>query len=101
MNQTMRSGELIEYKMRNIFVEKSYAKCGGETIPRLFSEKSKFSIYPDQWCKVLYNDFLLYANLRAIEIVKPSCRPLAFILYKAFLKSKKKSGTSLLNLFSA
>ena len=44
----MRFGELIEYKMRNIFVEKSYAKCGGETIPRLFSEKSKFSIYADQ-----------------------------------------------------
>ena len=40
-NQTMKFGELIEYDMRNIFLEKSYAKRGGETIPRLFSKKPK------------------------------------------------------------
>ena len=34
--------------MRKIFLEKSYRKCGGETSPRLFSEKSKLSISPDQ-----------------------------------------------------
>ena len=27
--------------MRNIFLVKSYAKCGGETIPRPFSKKIK------------------------------------------------------------
>ena len=27
--------------MRNIFLEKSYTKCGGETIPRSFFEKQK------------------------------------------------------------
>ena len=32
---------LREYNIRNIFVEKSYAKCGRETIPRPFSEKIK------------------------------------------------------------
>ena len=30
--QTMKFGQLIEYKMRNIFLEKSYTKYGGETI---------------------------------------------------------------------
>ena len=30
-NQTMTFGQLIQYKMRNIFLEKSYPKCGGET----------------------------------------------------------------------
>ena len=29
----MKFGQLIAYNMRNIFVEKSYTKCGGETIP--------------------------------------------------------------------
>ena len=29
----MKFGQLIEYNMWNIFVEKSYTKCGGETIP--------------------------------------------------------------------
>ena len=28
-----------EYNMRNIFPEKSYTKCGEETIPRPFSKK--------------------------------------------------------------
>ena len=39
MNHTMKFGQLIEYNMRNIFLEKSYTKCGGETIPRSFSKK--------------------------------------------------------------
>ena len=67
-NQTMKFGQLIEYNMRNIFVEKSYTKCGGETIPRPLSKKSKFSISLAQYCKVFNNLFLLYANLRAIDI---------------------------------
>ena len=32
-NQAMKFGQLIEYNTRNIFIEKSYAKCAGETIP--------------------------------------------------------------------
>ena len=34
--------------MRDIFDEKPYTKCGGETIPRPFSKKLKFSISLDQ-----------------------------------------------------
>ena len=30
-NQKMKFGQVIEYKMRTIFPEKLYAKCGGET----------------------------------------------------------------------
>ena len=30
-NETMKFGQLIEYNMRNIFLQKSYTKCGGET----------------------------------------------------------------------
>ena len=47
-NQTMKCGQLIEYNMRNIFLKKSYTKCGGETSPRPFSEKLKLSISLDQ-----------------------------------------------------
>ena len=32
-NQTMTFGQLIEYNLRNIFVENSYTKCAAETIP--------------------------------------------------------------------
>ena len=64
----MTFGQLIEYNMRIIFLEKPFSKCGGETIPRSFSKKSKLSISLDQWSEVLYRLFLLYANLRDIEI---------------------------------
>ena len=33
-NQAMKFGQLVKYNMRNIFLEKSYTKCGGETIAR-------------------------------------------------------------------
>ena len=41
-------GQLIEYKMTNIFIEKSYTKCGGETIPRPFYKKPQLSLSLDQ-----------------------------------------------------
>ena len=47
-NQTMKFGQLIEYNMRNIILEKLCAKCGGETSPRPFSGKLKLSISVDQ-----------------------------------------------------
>ena len=46
--QTMKLGQVVEYKMRNIFLEESYTKCGGETILTLFSRKSNLSISLDQ-----------------------------------------------------
>ena len=62
----MKLDQLIEYNMRNIFHEKSYTKCGRETIPRPFSKESKLCIYLDQCSKVLYILFL-FAKLRTIE----------------------------------
>ena len=44
----MKFGQLIEYNLRNISVEKSYTKYAGETIPRPLSKKSKLSISLDQ-----------------------------------------------------
>ena len=43
-NEKLKFNELIEYSIRNIFIEKSYRKCGGETIPRPFPTKSNVSI---------------------------------------------------------
>ena len=33
--------QLIEYNMKNIFLEKSHTKSGGETIPRPVSKRPK------------------------------------------------------------
>ena len=68
----MKFGHLIEYYLKNIFVEKSYTKCDGETIPRSFINSLKVSY-----------SWFLSANCRR-NVVKSSCRPLAFTLYNVF-----------------
>ena len=69
----MKFGQSIECNARNIFLEKSHTKCGGETSPRHFSEKLKLSISSTQWSKTLYSLFLLYET--------NTCRPLALTSY--------------------
>ena len=46
--QIMKFGQVIEYNMINIFLEKSYTECAGEACPRPSYEKSKLSVYLDQ-----------------------------------------------------
>ena len=61
----MKLGQLREYDMRNIFLEK--CKCGGETASMGFSIKSNLSISLDQYSKVLYSLILLYAKLSKLS----------------------------------
>ena len=97
----MKFGQLIEFTMRNVFLEKSYTKCDGETIPRPFSKKSKLSIFLDQHSKVLYSAPLLYVHVEGYQnILKLGCRLLGFTWHKAFLKNKKKSEISFPTPFS-
>ena len=44
----MKTGQLPAYNLKNIFLEVSYTKYGTETIPRIFSKKSKLSIPVDR-----------------------------------------------------
>ena len=62
-NQTMEFGQLREYYMRHIFLEKSYTKCGDETSFRPFSKKSKLRISLDQQSENLYSLLLLYVQV--------------------------------------
>ena len=64
----MKFGQLIEYNMRNSFLEKLYTKYDEETIPRHFSKKSKLSISLDQYSIILYILFSMFAaKLRTIK----------------------------------
>ena len=56
----MKFGQLIEYNLRNIFLGKSYRKCGGETISRAFTKKSKLSVSLDQQSKDLLDFYSLF-----------------------------------------
>ena len=68
-NQAIKFGQLIEYNIRNIFLEKSYTQCGGETICQTLFSKTKMTTSLDQYSKVLYSFFtMIYAKSRSIEI---------------------------------
>ena len=69
-NQTMNFGQVIEYKMRNIFLEKSIAKCVGKTILRPFFKKLKVSISHRSIVLsfIQFVLFFLYAKLSAMEV---------------------------------
>ena len=64
----MKFGQLKEYHMKNIFLEKSYTKCGGTTISIPFSKKSKLSLSLKQNLEFYTACFFLYAKLRTIKI---------------------------------
>ena len=42
-NRAIKLGQLIEYRLINIFLEESYPKCGGETIPRPFFKNQNWT----------------------------------------------------------
>ena len=91
----MELGQLIEYNMRNIFLEKSYTKCCKETIPRPFSKKSKLGI------SFIHFVFTVCQIEGYQNILKITCRTLAITSEKAFLTSKIRSGTSIPASFSS
>ena len=99
-NQTMKFDHLIEYDMKNIFLENLYWKCGGETSPKPFSKKSKMSISPDRQSQILYSWFLLCVQAEYYQnMLKLRYWPLAFTSYKALFRTKR-SGTTLPASFS-
>ena len=56
-NQAMKFGQLREYNMKNIFLEKPNTKFGGETSVRPFSEKLELRISLDQQSEFLFSSF--------------------------------------------
>ena len=39
----MKFNQLIQYNMRNIFIEKSFTKCAEEIIPRLYLKNQNWA----------------------------------------------------------
>ena len=73
--------------MENIFLEKSYKKCDGKTIPDAFPKKTKLSNSYDQCSKVLYDDFFIACQVEGYwNILKLSRRPLIVTSSIAFFK---------------
>ena len=86
----MQYEKLIEYNMRNILLEKSCTKYGGETSLRPLFKKSKLSIPLDQQSEILHSLFWLYVQVEIYQnIITLRCWSLRLTLCKAILKTKR------------
>ena len=76
-NQAMKFGQSLKYNIRNIFLEKWYTKCGEETSPKPFSNKSTLNISLVQQFKDLCSLFLLNVQVEGYRnIYKVRSKPL-------------------------
>ena len=88
--ETIKIDQLIEFNMRNLFLEKSYKKCGGQTYSRYFSKESKFKISQNQNFEISYSFLFLCIRFEDYQnILRLRCWPLAFTSYKTFKKTKR------------
>ena len=99
----MKFGQLIGYKIRNVFLKKNHAQSMVETLfPDPFLENQNWEyIWINKVSKVLCIFFIVCQLEDHRKWLKLRCRPLAFTSNKAFLKNKKRSGSSLPASFSA
>ena len=86
----MKFGQLIECNMRNIFLEISYTKCGGETSTRPFFEKLKLSISLNQWPRVLYSLLLFMPSSGLSKYIEIKLQTTCLQLISGFFKKQKE-----------
>ena len=100
-NQAMEFGQLTEYNMRNIFLVKSYTKCGRETNSRSFSKNQNWAYL---WINILKFYIFCFNCLPSWDlskVIETKLQIICFYLIKALLRNKKRSETSLPASFSA
>ena len=98
----MKFGQFIEHNMRNIFLEKSYTKFDGEIILRPSCVKIKIKHISGSIVLSFIQFVFIACQVEDYQnIVKLNCEPFDLISYRAFLKNRKRSGTSLPASFSA
>ena len=86
--------------MRNIFLEKTYTKCGGELFPDPFLKNQNWRYLWINRERFIQFVFIVRQVESYQNILKLSSKQLSFTSYKAFLNNKKRSGTSFPASFS-
>ena len=78
--------------MRNIFLEKSYTKCGGKASSKPFNKMSKLSISLDQKSEISQSFFFIVCPSRGLpKYTKPKLLTTSFSLIQSFLQKKKRT----------
>ena len=90
-NQTMKFGQLIEYNIIKNFLQKSYTKRGGETIPRPFSKSRNRAYLRISSLKFYTFCFYCMKSWGLLKYIETKLQT----IYKEFLWNKKNSGANL------
>ena len=77
-NQAMKFGQLIDFNMKNIFLEKSYTKCHGQNYYQTLFQKVKVKRISGSIVQSFIWLFFVCQVEDYRNILKLSCRPLAF-----------------------
>ena len=88
-SQTMKFDQLIDYNVRNIFLEKSYTKFDGETSPRPFSKKLKLSISLDQESQFHTVCFYCMPSPMLSKYIETTLQTTCIYLILSFFKKQK------------
>ena len=87
-NQTTKFCQLIEYNMRNIVLEKPWAKCYGEASPRPFFKYFEIDrIFESTFCNVIQFLFIAYSSRVLQNYIKTKVPTSCFDLKKTKLVS--------------
>ena len=89
ISQAVKTTRHWKYKMRNIFLEKSFTRCGGETSPRPFL-KNQICAY--LWINSLrfYTVCFYYPSRGLSKYIESKVKITCFYLVKLFKKTKRR-----------
>ena len=88
-NLTMKFGQLIEYNVRKVFLEKSFTKYIGETIPIPFSKNSILSISVEHILKCYTVCFCCMSSWGLSKYIETKLQMTCFYLIKNFFSKQK------------
>ena len=100
-NQTMKFGQLIEYNMRNISLEKSYTKCDEKLFPDPFLQNQNRAYLWINILKFYTVCFIFMSSWRLSKYIETKLQTTSFYLIQSFLKNKKRLEIVPPNSFSA
>ena len=102
VNQTIKVGSLMKYRMRKTFLEKSCTKRWGELVPDPFPKNQKWAYFWINSLKFYTVCFYFISKSRTTKIYRAEIADRKLLLHiKLFLTNKKRFETSFPAPFSA
>ena len=88
-NQAMKFGQLIQYNIKNVFLEKSHTKCDGETMPDPFLKNQNWAYIWINSVKFYTVCFYCKSSWRLSKYIETKLQTTCFYLIQSFFINHK------------